>query len=731
MREKIILVFLIFISSCKKSGDDYLKFNPPPRVSIDNSSEKYFGRNVIDPYRDMEDYHDSLNIDWYKKQSEYAENILEVLPGREPLLNDLLELSKRRKSSFKRINVTSNNKCFFLKKDINDSFYKLYFKDNIHSEEHLLYSPKDFKKETGYNYYISYIKPSWDGKYIVIALSYSGRDLSEMVILDVEKRKALPQTLTNAWPSNFWGVNWLPDNSGFTYLRFSDIDISDPRFKENSQSVLHFIEDNDGRVNYIFGNKTCENLNISKKIYPITKINSDKDKYIIGYLSDVDNYWNAYYAKISDIKKGQLSWKKLYVKEDKIQTTKGYFTANHFVFLSAKGADNKKIMSIKSSELNINKAVTLAKEKYNEVINDFEITSNGIYYSTLKNGVDANLYRVFEGKEERINTPKQAGLINLNNKSAFSDELWVSIEGWTSPYVRYSYNTQNKTFEKDRFSSQVNYPEFENIIAQEVLVKSHDGEEIPLSIIRNKNLKLDGNNPVFIYGYGAYGDIESPYFSSIMLTFVRKGGLFCVAHVRGGGEKGDNWHKGGLKLTKPNSWKDLISCTEYLIDKKITSNQNIAIYGASAGAILVGRAMIERPDLFKVVISEYGYLNPFRGEIIGSAGTNSEEFGSAKDSLECLSLINMDPYLNIKDNVVYPSVYLTVGMNDPQVQPWMPGKFAARLQNKTELKNPVLLLADFETGHGDTSNASKIYEDWANIFSYVFWQTGNPDYQLK
>jgi len=216
-----------------------------------------------------------------------------------------------------------------------------------------------------------------------------------------------------------------------------------------------------------------------------------------------------------------------------------------------------------------------------------------------------------------------------------------------------------------------------------------------------------------------------------MLNFVNKGGVFCIAHVRGGGEKGDQWHKGGYKTTKSNSWKDLITCTEYLIDEKITSKNHIAIYGASAGGLLVGRAMIERPDLFKVVISEYGYLNPFRSEVIGSAGTNSKEFGSFKDSLECLALIDMDPYLNLKKNVNYPATYLTVGMNDPQVEPWMSGKFAAKLQSNSSQKNPVFLLADFETGHGESSNELKIYKDWANIFSFVLWQTGHPDYQLK
>ncbi len=729
--KKLVVVFILFtIQSCIKNKNFSDTYSIPLIDSIP-LSEEYFGKSLNDTYRNIENPNDSTITNWYKKQTEFANDVLSNITGRDSLTNKLYEVANRKSFSVERINITSNNNLFFLKKETNDSYYKLYYKENKDSETIILYDPKNYDTDSKNTYTINYIKPSWNGKYIVISLSYSGRELSDMIILDVENRKLMPQLLDNAWPDNFLGVNWLPDNSGFTYLRFSDTDISNPKFKRNSQSVLHLLKDKDSKVNYIFGNKIYPDLNISEKLFPTTKIHSNQDKYIIGYLSEVDSYWKAYYAKISDIKSGNLNWKPLYEKTDKIETQKGYFVDDKFIFLSAKNADNKKITSVNISDLNFNNSEVIVSEKPNEVINDFEITKDAIFYSTLKYGVDANLYKVHKGQEKKINTPKKAGLISLDNKSVYSDELWVSVEGWTSPYLRYSYDLKTNTFKEDNLSPKINYPEFDNIAVDEVLVKSHDGEEVPFSIVYKKDLKKNNKNPVFLYGYGAYGDVESPYFSSIMLSFVKKGGVFCIAHVRGGGEKGDDWHKSGYKITKSNSWKDLITCTEYLIEEKFTSKNHTAIYGASAGGILVGRAMTERPDLFKVVISEYGYLNPFRGEVVGAAGTNTEEFGSVKDSLECLSLINMDPYLNIKNNVDYPATYLTVGMNDPLVRPWMSGKFAARLQNRNNQKNPVLLLADFEAGHGGSSNELKIYEEWANIFSFIFWQTGHLDFQIK
>ncbi len=732
MKKLTFALFILVIQSCKNDTTFFhIYSNSIPIIDSTRIVEEYYGKAINDAYRHIEKTNDSTIIKWYKKQNRLATNLLDNITGRDSLTNLLYEVSNRKSFRVKEINTTQSDSYFFLKKKANEEYYKLYYKENPSSESIILYDPKEFKTDSENEYIINYIKPSWDGKYVVISLSHSGRELSDMVVLDIEKKELMPQTLDNAWPTNFLGVNWLPDNSGFTYLRFSDSDISNPKFKRNSQSVLHLLKDKNGEVNYIFGNKTLPELNISEKLFPTTKIYSDQDKYIIGYLSEVDNYWKAYYAKISDIKSGSLNWKPLYTKTDKIEANKGYFVNDEFVFLSAKGADNKKIMSVNLNGLNFNDSKVIVSEKSNEVINDFEITRDAIYYSTLKYGVDANLYVIYNGEEKKINTPKKAGLISLTNKSVYSDELWVSIEGWASPFLRYQYDLKTNVFKEDDLFPKIDYPEFESIQAEEILIKSHDGEEIPLSIIYDKELKRNSKNPVFLYGYGAYGDIEAPYFSSIMLNFVKQGGIFCIAHVRGGGEKGDKWHKEGYKTTKQNSWKDLIACTEYLIDEKFTSKEHTAIYGASVGGLLVGRAMTERPDLFKVVISEVGYLNPFRGEIIGSAGTNTEEFGSSKDSLECLSLINMDPYLNIKDKINYPSTYLTVGMNDPLVQPWMSGKFAAKLQNRKIQKNPVLLFADFEAGHGESSNELKIYEEWANIFSFILWQTGHPDFQLK
>jgi prolyl oligopeptidase len=283
----------------------------------------------------------------------------------------------------------------------------------------------------------------------------------------------------------------------------------------------------------------------------------------------------------------------------------------------------------------------------------------------------------------------------------------------------------------ENLSDIAEYPEYTDLIAEEIMVESHDGVMVPLSLIYNKGIVKNGRNRVLFYGYGAYGSSMNPFFSPNFLLWTNDGGILAIPHVRGGGELGDKWHKAGFKTTKPNTWKDLIACAEYLIDKDYTSNEYIAISGGSAGGILIGRALTERPDLFAAAIPSVGCLNPLRAEESPNGPVNVPEFGTVKDSVECMALIEMDSYLHLNDGVKYPATLITAGMNDPRVIAWQPAKFAARLQAANASDKPILFWADFEAGHGIGNTKSKRFESLADELSFAFWQTGHKKYQIK
>ncbi len=719
MKIRYFLFVIYLMSSCKKSNKI-----PLPNLILSNPVvENYFGRNVTDPYRNLENLNDTTVQKWFKEQSEYQSKIFSKIKGRNSLIQKMKELNSRYSYGIRKIKLTENKEYFYLKKTVKEKYFKLYYRSFFSSEEELIFNPINFKPDSKKEYTINHIQPSWNGKYITVAMSYDGKELSEMIIIDMETRKVLPQIISNVWPSSFLGINWLPDNDSFTYLYFPVTDSSDKNFKKNTKSVLYQIGQDPKKLNVILSSKTHTNFNIMDGDFPTTKIKSASDKYITAYIAGVNNYWNGFYLSIDDLKKGNLKWKPLITPKEKSYRSSGFFYKDKFIFKSANESSNFKIVSIdvlsdkKEHEILVN-------EFKNETIREFTLTKNGLFFTTLKNGVEANLYNLKESKFNQIKLPKKSGNIRLESFGNEMPEVWVYINGWTNDEER--YKLENNNFVKENVIASSKYPEFDNLIVEEIEIISHDGEKVPLSMVYNNDIKRNGENPLIIDGYGAYGSNMSPYFSPIILSWILEGGIFCTSHVRGGGEKGDGWHKAGKKTTKPNTWKDLIASAEYLIKNSYTSNKKMTIFSSSAGGIMVGRAMTERPDLFAASIVQVGMMNPFRNEAMpGEGGANYKEYGSIKNSIECLALIEMDPYLHIKNKVQYPATFLTGAMNDTRVAPWIPGKFVAKLQ-ASETKKPVVFDVQYNEGH----SGRNVYEEWANIYSFALWQSGHPDYQL-
>jgi prolyl oligopeptidase len=332
---------------------------------------------------------------------------------------------------------------------------------------------------------------------------------------------------------------------------------------------------------------------------------------------------------------------------------------------------------------------------------------------------------------KQVTIPKVAGTLKLTTYGDYSKKIWIRIKGWTSNLESYRYDFEKELFVEENIYPIKKFKATENTIVEEIEVVSHDGVKVPLSIIYKKGTKLDGKNRLLMTGYGAYGSNDSPFLDIYLLSWIRAGGIYASAHVRGGGEKGDAWYMGGYKKTKPNTWKDFIACSEYLIKNGYTSPEKHAIWSGSAGGILIGRAITERPDLYAAAIIEVGILNTTRVQFGPNGQDNVYEFGNANDSLEFLYLLEMDAYQSIKKNVNYPAIYLTAGMNDNRVQVWQPGKFAAKMQAYNKSDKPILFSVDFEGGHGLQADENKVYKQLADAISFALWQTGHPDYNLK
>ncbi len=355
------------------------------------------------------------------------------------------------------------------------------------------------------------------------------------------------------------------------------------------------------------------------------------------------------------------------------------------------------------------------------VLQRIAVARDGLYVRAIEGGIgrvrklDFTSNRVeevplpFDGAvEEFVTDPTRPGVV-------------FKIQGWTqSPrYLKYVPQTHTVV---DTGAIPPATADFSNIEAVEVKAIAIDGTAIPLSIVHKRGLVRDGSAPTLLTGYGAYGSIEEPSFDASRLAWLARGGVYAVAHVRGGGEYGEDWHRAGMKLAKSNTIDDFIACAEYLVAQGYSSPKRLAGAGWSAGGITIGGAITRRPDLFGAAIDGVGVSDNLRAETMVGGRENTEEFGSVKTKEGFEGLYAMSAYHHVKDGVAYPAVLLITGINDARVAPWQSAKMAARLQAATSSQRPILLRVDYDSGHGAGTTRSQRNEELADEYSFLLWQ---------
>ena len=685
---RFLFITLIFYQ-CKRVV--HASIHLAPKVDV---TTEYHNQKVNDSYRYMENLNDTLVLKWLKDQTAFSNKIIDRIKGRAHIIALEEEMEGNTDINTKYLKITPNNKCFYLKNNLSNSTFSLYYRDGLTNEEIMLVNPSHLSSNK--NATINYIQPNYDGSKILINVSENGAEIGNMYIYDVINNTLLKDVITNCWPSALGGVSWLTNNESFIYSHIPVIDSSSEEFILNTASVLYTLGQNTKKRTVLLSKNNNPNLDIVSGDFPIVSIRNQNKKHVFGRIGGARNFDDYYYAKYFS---NSIEWKSLYKKEDKVIEFIIDDNDNLF-FVTAQNASNYKIGKTSLNNPNFNNFEIIIEEDTTAVITDLAITSEGLFYVKTKNGVDARLYQLINNTTKEIPIPKQSGNIRLISNGSSHKQLWIKIEGWTNEIERYRYNFEDGVFKRDDLFPSNASNKLNNFIVKEIEVTSYDGTKVPLSIIHKKNLVLDANNPVLMTGYGAYGISDTPYLDKHMFHWVNNGGVYAISHTRGGGEKGDIWHKGGYKKTKPNTWKDFIACTEYLISENYSSPKKVAAWSASAGGILIGRAITERPDLYAAAIIKVGILNTLRNEFGANGKNGIKEFGTVSDSLEFKYLLEMNAYHHIKENTNYPAVLLTAGLNDSRISAWQPAKFAARMQASTSSNKPILFAMDFEGGHG-------------------------------
>jgi prolyl oligopeptidase len=689
----------------------------PERPIVDN----YFGTKITDNYRWLEDIKQPEVQTWFKAQSDFSNATLSKINGRNELFNRMKQIYEMYGDVFGSI-IQTGSTYFYTKQKKGEKLSKLYSLTEPNGIEILLFDPETIKSGTQ----ITKFTASDDGKKMAVSFSQGGSEICDIRILDVTEKKLMPEVIGPVWSE--FECEFTADGTALLYTKMSSGDPASDELLKNMKVSMHFIGGNVKDDKIIVSREKYPELKILPEQFPEASFSEDYN-YIFLNLGSTKRERLVYYAPASELKQEKIHWKALIKFDDEI--TDFCTIGNQLYFLTHKNAPNYKIGVTTIGNTDFANAKIIVPESKKVIpLESIQQSKNYVYYS-LSDGINGEIFQI----DPKSFSTKKLPLPNgVNNPSPFNkrenDKLLIHNERWLTPDEIYEYDSQTGLASKSKlFGGNNKFPDYEQQYEiKEIEIPSYDGVMVPLSVIYPKNIKLNGSNPCYISGYGAYAISTEPHFISTASVLLEEGVIMAFAHVRGGGEKGEAWHKAGQKDTKPNTWKDFIACAEYLIKEGYTSPQKLIGRGASMGGVLIGRTITERPDLFRVAIAEVGSTNALRSEITANGPNQIPEIGTLQNEQDCKNLIEMDAQSKVKKGVKYPAVLVRTGMNDSRIVPWMPAKFAAILQNSSASERPVLLDVNYDNGHF-TGDLDVTFHDKADIYAFSLWQVGNPKFQ--
>jgi prolyl oligopeptidase len=697
----------------------------PPVAPIRPVTDVYYGVKVVDPYRYMENLKDPKVDAWFREQNAYTRAVLAKIPGRAALLARIKELDESAPARVSDVRRLPGGRYFYQKRLATENVLKLYVRDGLSGPEKLILDPAKYPAPKGSHNAISYYAPSWDGKWVAVGVSAGGSENAVIHILNVNTGEESKETIDRA---RFGAISWRPDNQSFFYNRLQKLAPGQPRTEEEEKSVdfLHVVGTNPEDDVPVLGFGVNKEIKIVATDLPFAAT-APGSSYVFAILAHgVLNEFTMYDAPLDSVGKPGASWQKVCDIPDDV--TGFDVHGDDLYLLTHKDAPRFRVVRTSAAHPDVEHAETVVPQTGN-VIKNLSAAEDALYVQET-DGTLGLLKKLSysTGKLEAVQLPFE-GTVDVTASDQRLPGILLDMTSWARAPRIYSYDPKTQEIEDTKLQPLGPHDNPTDITSEEVKVKSWDGVMVPLSIVYKKGLKMNGSNPTLLRGYGAYGITLDPFFDPKLLAWLEKDGVYAIAHPRGGGVYGEDWHKWGMKLTKPNTWRDFIACAEYLIEHKFTSPAKLAGQGTSAGGITIGRAITERPDLFAAALDRVGDTNALRAEFSPNGPPNIPEFGSVKTQWGFEDLYAMDAYEHVRNGVKYPAVMVTTGFNDPRVASWEPGKMAARLQAATASGKPILLRVDYEAGHGFGSTKTQVEVEMADEWSFLLWQFGEPGFQ--
>jgi len=698
--KRVFLSFLAlsFMISCSEKPLQY----PPTKKG--DVKDTYFGTEVEDPYRWLEDDNSTETAEWVKTQNQLTFGYLEKLPYREQIKTRLTELWDYPKygTPFKEA-----GKYFFFKNDGLQNQSVLYITGDLAAQPKVLLDPNTLS--TDGTIALTSTEISNDGKYLVYMVAKSGSDWNEIFVKNIETGEMLPDHIE--WVK-FSGISWY--DGGFFYSAYDKPEKGSELSKANEFQKVYFHKLGTAQT---ADQLIVSNPNNAKEMFGA---GLTEDKRIMIISRSIGTHGNA--LDVKDLGKKNSKFITLMDKYD-FEFNPVDNNGDNLLVRTNYKAPKYKLIKININQPEEKNWVDVIPEK-KDVMESVSILAGKLVVNYMTDAHSKTEIYALDGTFEReVQLPGIGTVSSFSGKKA-DTVAFFSYTSFNTPGEVYKYDfTTNQTSLYFRPEVKFNPDDFE---VNQIFYASKDGTKIPMFIVHKKGLELNGNNPTLLYGYGGFNISLTPSFSSARIAFIEKGGVFALANLRGGGEYGEEWHLAGTKMKKQNVFDDFIAAAEYLINNKYTSTKKLAIQGGSNGGLLIGAVTNQRPELFKVALPQVGVMDMLRFHKFTIGWAWAGDYGKSDDSEEMFKyLYSYSPYHTIKKGVEYPAVLATTADHDDRVVPAHTFKYMARLQEYgAGNKLPLLVRIDSKAGHGAGKPTAKVIEEYTDVWSFVFYHLG-------
>ena len=667
--------------------------------------DTYFGVSVPDPYRWLEDENAPETKEWVEAQNRLTFSYLEKIPFRQKIKSRLEQLN-----NYPRYGAPFRNGAyfFFLKNDGLQNQSVLYMQNGLEGAAEVLIDPNTFSKDGTSQ--LADFALSKDGRYLAYGISSGGSDWREVHVMEAGTRKVLDDVLRWVKVS---GLAW--QGNGFYYSRYATPKQGNELTSQNDDHKVYY-----HRVGTPQSEDELVYFDTANPQRFHTVGTTEDERFAILYIEDRGKGTRGNAIFIRDGWTEDKSWLPLIpdITDDEYYVVDNI--DDQFLVKTNKDAPNWKLIL---ADLNHPQKLweTVLPEKP-EPLEDVGTAGGKIFARYLKDVTSrAYVYGVAGELENEIKLPGPGSASGFNGKQ--DDKfIFYTFNSLNTPPSIYKYDIASRS---SMLFWSPDIPGFRSVDyeTQQLFCSSKDGTRVPMFIVHKKDLRLDGNNPTILYGYGGFNVTVEPTFSALRIALLEQGVIYASASIRGGSEYGEKWHEAGMKLNKQNVFDDFIAAAQYLIDAKYTSPERLAIQGSSNGGLLVGVVANQRPDLVKVVIQQAGVMDMLRFHKFTIGWNWIADYGSSENETEFKLLRAYSPIHNMREGGEYPATLITTADHDDRVVPAHSFKYAAALQHAQAGNNPVLIRIDTKSGHG-ASNTTKSIEQAADIDSFIFRNLG-------